>query len=115
MDLNHLRPIKEEEIVIINFLLFKAKLNPADFEIAEMVDDYENAKMGSIGLGKPQAEFASDIIQVQYIDADGVAVIISLTKDKNGKLLDLDFWKEDFTKLQVYPTPEAIKPWNSSF
>ncbi len=115
MDLLHLRPIKEEEIVLINFLLIKAKLNPADFEIAEMVDDYENAKMRSIGMGVPEAEFASDIIQVLYIDADGVSVIISLTKDTQGKLLDLDFWKEDFSKLQVYPTPEAIKPWNSSF
>lgn len=106
-----LRPIKSEEQILINYLLIKANLNPSDFIIPDEVDDYENAVMGSIGMGLPGAQFAGDIIQVQYFDTDQVPVIISLTKDIEGNLLDLDFWKEDFSKLIKYPSPEEVKPW----
>lgn len=107
--MNELRKIKEEEIELIKFLLVKSNLDPNQFIISDMVDEYEGGKMGSIGLGKVGAVYESDIIQAEYVDLDGVEVIISLTKDTENQILDLDFWKVDFSKLLKYPTPSELK------
>lgn len=107
--MNELRKIKEEEIELIKFLLVKSNLDPNQFIISDMVDEYEGGKMGSIGLGKVGAVYESDIIQAEYADLDGVEVIISLTKDTENQILDLDFWKVDFSKLLKYPTPLELK------
>lgn len=106
--MNELRKIREEEVLLINYLLIKAKLNANEFIINELVDDYEGGKMGSIGLGQPNATYAGDIIQAEYVDTDGTDVIITLTKDTDNQILDLDFWKIDFSKLLQYPPPEKL-------
>lgn len=106
--MNELRNIRTEEIDLLKFMLEKLNLDTQILENITQVDDYEGAKMGSIGLGKDGAEYAGDIIQAEYIDIDNVPVVITLTKDTQNQLLDLDFWKTDFSKLQVYPTPEKL-------
>jgi len=103
------RAIKEQEIVLIHFLLKEANLDPKDHKISSEVEEYEGGVMGSIGMGTPTAVYAEDIIQVEYTDADGTEVIITLTKDTEGRVLDLDFWKIDFSKLIEYPSPEKVK------
>src|SRR6478735_6202066 len=104
-----LRKIREQEIALIHFLLKEAKMDPLEFVIATEVDEYEGGVMGSIGMGPVGAEYKEDIIQVEYTDADGTEVIITLTKDTQDRLLDLDFWKVDFSKLIEYPRPEKVK------
>jgi hypothetical protein len=42
------------------------------------------------------------------MDADKIPVVLSLTVDKNNQLLDLDFWKSDFSRLVKYPKPEDL-------
>jgi hypothetical protein len=106
--MNEKREIREEEVVLINFLLIKIGLSPSDYTIADWVDDYEGGKMGSIGMGTEEATYDSDLVQVEYIDSDGIDVVITLTKDTDNQLLDLDFWKIDFSKLIQYPKPENI-------
>ncbi|MES2795135.1 MAG: hypothetical protein V4683_04170 [Bacteroidota bacterium] len=103
-----LRKIRDEEKELILFLLEKLNSTTVGTVISELVDDYEGAKMGSIGLGKPEAVYAGDLIQVEYVDSDKVPVVITLTKDTDNQLLDLDFWKVDFSKLLVYPKPSQI-------
>jgi hypothetical protein len=107
--MNELRKIRDEEVEIIKFLIEKSNLYPKQFIISEMVDDYEGGKMGSIGLGKIGAVYESDIIQAEYTDIDGTEVVISLTKDTENQLLDLDFWKTDFSKLLKYPLSSELK------
>jgi uncharacterized lipoprotein YehR (DUF1307 family) len=106
--MNELRYIKVEEKTLITYLLEKANLAANQYKINELVDDYEGAKMGSIGLGKPEAQYDSDIIQVEYKDIDGVDVVITLTKDSENQILDLDFWKVDFSKLIRYPQTKDL-------
>ncbi len=107
--MNVLRKIRDEEIELIKFLLVKSNLEPNQFIISDMVDEYEGGKMGSVGLGKVGAVYERDIIQAEYSDIDGIEVIISLTKDTENQLLDLDFWKTDFSKLLKYPAPTDLK------
>ena len=102
------RPIRQNEQDLIEFLLKQLNLDPEDYPIDEYVDEYEGGKMGSISLGGDVDAYLEDLIQVEYIDSDETAVVITLTKDEKNHLLDLDFWKIDFSKLIDYPTPDRI-------
>lgn len=106
--MGNIRPIRGEELDIIHFLLEKLGLDPINFPVSEMVDEYEGGKMGSISLGGNVNGYAGDLIQAEYVDIDDTPVVITLTQDTDGQLLDLDFWKVDFTKLLEYPTPEKL-------
>jgi hypothetical protein len=90
-------------------LLDKLNLSITEYPINEDVEEYEGGIMGSISMGNPDVSpYDGDLIQANYIDTDGTAVVITLTKDTNNQLLDLDFWKVDFSKLIIYPTPENL-------
>jgi hypothetical protein len=66
--------------------------------------------MGSINFTlSDQSDYDSDFVRVEYVDEDQFGVLISLTKNKAGELLDLDFWKVNFSKLLRYPKPEDVK------
>lgn len=102
------RRIRENETALVAFLLQKLNLKLEDFSISEEVFEYEDGKMGSISLNNRPDDYAGDLIQVQYIDSDDTPVVITLTHDHEGQLLDLDFWKTDFSKHLRYPTPADI-------
>ena len=107
--MNPPRKIREEEKAIVLFLLMKLNLSIAEYPIGEQVIEYEDGKMGSITFGNgDSSNYAGDLIQVNYIDSDLIPVVITLTVDNENNLLDLDFWKEDFSKLIRYPQPEAL-------
>lgn len=105
-----MRTIRHEEQVLIQFLLRILGLKYEDYPISETVYEYEGGVMGSISMQNTDGStYLRDLIQVQYVDSDQIPVVITLTIDKNGKLLDLDFWKEDFSKLLCYPTPDKLR------
>jgi hypothetical protein len=102
------RKIRQNERDLIQYLLQKLNLNVADYPINEDVVEYEGGKMGSISLNNNPDAYAGDLIQVEYIDTDNTPVMITLTHDAEGQLLDLDFWKTDFSKLLKYPSVGEI-------
>jgi hypothetical protein len=107
--MNIKRPIRSEEKIVIEFLLVKLNLSLSEYPIANTVEEYEGSHMGSINLNNPNADlFDKDLIQAEYTDADKIPVVLSLTVDKNNQLLDLDFWKSDFSRLVKYPKPEEL-------
>jgi hypothetical protein len=106
--MSNIRPIREEELTLIHFLLEKLNLDPIDYPVNENVDEYEGGKMGSISLGGDVNGYLGDLIQAEYVDIDDTPVVITLTQDNNGRLLDLDFWKVDFSKLLEYPVPDKL-------
>ena len=105
-----IRDIRPEEKLLVQSLLKRLGATEAQYPIANIVDEYEDGIMGSISFCTDgSVQYAADLIQVEYTDTDGTNVVITLTRDINKKLLDLDFWKEDFSKLLQYPKPEDIK------
>ncbi|MCF2491833.1 DUF6984 family protein [Dyadobacter chenhuakuii] len=106
--MSSIRPIRQNEIDLIHFLLQTLNLDPKDFPINNDVDEYEGGKMGSISLGGNVDAYEGDLIQAEYVDSDGTPVVITLTKDTQNHLLDLDFWKVDFSKLIDYPRPDQL-------
>ncbi|MEP2024623.1 MAG: hypothetical protein ABJH98_10255 [Reichenbachiella sp.] len=107
--MSQIRKIREEEIRLAKHLLGLANKNPEKYVFPSNVDDYEGGVMGSINftLGD-SGDYAGDIVQVEYTDEDGVRVLITLTHNSKGELLDMDFWKENFSKLLKYPTPDKV-------
>ncbi|SFX12693.1 DUF6984 family protein [Cytophaga hutchinsonii] len=106
--MNNRRQIRTEEKILIEFLLTKIPASPT-YIIPEEVEEYGAFGMGSINLNNPNTDlYDSDLIQAEYTDADKIPVVISLTKDQHNQLLDLDFWKSDFSRLVVYPKPADL-------
>ncbi len=104
------RPIEQKEKDLITHLLKLAGANNLVSTIPNTVNPYNLQQPESINLSGTDAEdYDSDLITVEYFDTDGIRVIISLTKNKDGALLDMDFWKEDFVNLVDYPTPEKVE------
>ena len=107
--MNEPRKIRENEKAVVAFLLQKLGLSQEEYPIGENVIEYEGGKMGSITFGNGDSSgYAGDLIQAQYTDTDNTPVVITLTIDQENKLLDLDFWKVDFSKLLRYPEPEDL-------
>ena len=109
--MNQTRKIREHERVLIEFMLEKIGFTTQDYPINQDVFEYEGGKMGSISLGidNNPDDYDGDLIQIEYTDTDGISVVITLTKNNKNQLLDLDFWKEDFSKLITYPAPNHVK------
>ncbi|WP_245907001.1 DUF6984 family protein [Reichenbachiella versicolor] len=104
-----LRDIRKEEKEIVLAMLGQAGFNEDQFPISERVSEYGDPFMGSINFENDRPDmYDGDIIQCEYTDDDGENVVLSLTKDKEGKLLDLDFWKSNFSALIKFPTPEIV-------
>lgn len=102
-----LRSIREEERTIVLAMLNQAK---SELSVSDQVTEYGDPFMGSINFDNNRPNlYAGDIVACQYTDTDGQKVVLTLTKDTNGNLLDLDFWKENFTPLVKYPTPNDVK------
>ncbi len=109
MSENKTRSIRPQEVQIIECLLQYIKADITRFPISDTVFEYEGGKMGSINLVREQqGEYKGDIAVAQYIDSDGVIVMITLTVDTNFNLLDLDFWKVNFERLITYPSPQDL-------
>ena len=103
------RKIRENEVNLIIYLLEKLGLNTEQYPIKEEGEEYEYGKMGSISMGNPNiSPYKDDLIQAKYKDSDGTEVFITLTQCAKNQLLDLDFWKVDFSKLITYPKPEDL-------
>ena len=103
-----IRDLSHEEVNLTKHLL---SLIP-DYKkgIPEKAWTMNDGGMGSISFDLDgNSEFGKSLINMEYIDSDGIVVLIGLTADKSGNLFELDFWKTDFEQLFEYPTPEKLK------
>jgi len=94
------REIRQEEIDIVSFLLqLRKDMTPID-AISDFVFDLDDGGMGSIKfLYNKEQLFGRELIRAEYFDMDGTEVIISLNIDSEDRLMELEFWKVDFSRL----------------
>lgn len=104
-----MRAIREEEVVMVKVMLKHIGVDESQYPIANQVSEYGDPFMGSINFDNDRPDlYDGDLVQCEFSDDDGENVVLSLTKDKEGRLLDLDFWKANFTPLVSYPTPDKV-------
>ncbi|MCH6198280.1 hypothetical protein MMU07_01710 [Aquiflexum sp. LQ15W] len=103
------RYIKQEEKVLITFMLEVANFKDRISSIPEVVYELDDGGMGTIKFTNNRERiYCGDILKVNYVDSDKIPVIIALTFDDRGDLFELDFWKVNFEKLLSYPEPHEI-------
>ncbi len=108
------RPLRDAERDLIIAMLGGEKTVELD---KLRVNDAVDGDMGGIKflkLRQSEHSFGRAIAEAQYVDADDILVSVVLNIDKSGDLLELDFWKVDFSPLQIYPKVTQIKLVNKS-
>jgi hypothetical protein len=100
----------QQEIKLIEFLAAKGSINlPFQWEDKLIVVPLEDGNMVSLSLfpmdlaDRQQVYPAKFVSDYQFIDEDGVEVIISLYLDPMGNLYELNICKTDFSPLIKMP------------
>ena len=107
------RSLREEERLLILSLLSgtREKQELEKTLSASLVTDMQDGGMGSIRFVRTEPRtFGKALVETQCTDVDEVLITIAVNVDTNGDLLELDFWKTDFSALRRYPTPSDLKP-----
>ena len=90
--------------------LVSAILEAAGFELSEhlRVVDMEDGGMGSLlfQTGASIAKFG--VAKLYFLDEDGVLVSVELNATREGKPVELDVWKVDFSPLKRWPQAEDL-------
>ena len=79
-----------------------------------LVSEMDDGGMGSLRLiarGASISEkrrFGTKVAELQFTDADGVEVLVTLNVDTDGQPLELDIWKTDFSPL--IKVPDDVRP-----
>jgi hypothetical protein len=104
-----LRKPTDRELRFIAYMIRegKGKINPR-WSDTLMVSPMDDGNMGSLLLypnGKITTDriFGSTLFELEFKDADHVAVVASLNLDQHGDLFELDIWKVNFDPLIQLP------------
>lgn len=98
-----------EELRLIKLLINISGLSFPDWEKNLLVCEMNDDKMGSLILmtdirtENSLRIFGKQISEYQYVDSDGIDVIVSLNIDNKNQLFELDIWKTDFSPLIKFP------------
>lgn len=108
------RFLREEEKVLLKTMLasrFDVLLQTSD---RVLVQDMNDGGMGSIeflpdSVKSRSSGIVSILVEAQYMDEDGVPVLITIYLDQQGRLHEVDFWKVDFSPLKRFPKPDQLR------
>ncbi|OUJ74939.1 DUF6984 family protein [Hymenobacter crusticola] len=94
----------------LSLVLFVLRENPAAEKFLTWLPTTEVHDLADGGMGS--LRFVSDkegrrlgrkIAETQFLDEDGVPVLVSLYLDQEGALYELDSWKTDYSPLKRIP------------
>ena len=106
------RAMRLDEQAIVAALLEGAPTALGQKIGTDLVEDMADGGMGGItfvGQSAASRRFGRTLAEAEYIDSDGVPVLIGLSLDDKGALYELDFWKVDYSPLCTYPTPARLQ------
>lgn len=74
-----------------------------------IVQDLDDGGMGSFTIVRPENRGFSHLLsEVEFSDADGVRVLVSLYADEDDAPCEVDIWKVDFSALISLPDFEGM-------
>jgi hypothetical protein len=101
-----IRKINKREKVILKYLIKQASLQlPEEWYTNILVQQMADGEMGSflifqdasdIGLKR---KFRKQISEFEFVDDDGVRVLVSLNIDDQNKPFEVDVWKTDYNPV----------------
>jgi hypothetical protein len=100
-------PSEPERRLLTMVATLAADVNPVWLEGVK-VRPMDDGGMGSLEIAPRGAvmsarRFGRQVAEYQFTDADGVAVLVALNLDTEGKPFELDVWKTDFSALVRIP------------
>ncbi len=105
-----MRLLKADEAKLIKALLMtNCKLAESMLPIIDtaLVEDMDDGKMGSLKfishITDSESSLGKTLAEAEFLDEDGVLVLIALNLDKHDQLFELDVWKVDYSSMTKYP------------
>jgi hypothetical protein len=72
-----------------------------------LVEEMNDGGMGGLRFCASDARsrrLGEQLVEREFIDSDGVPVMVAVNLDEHGNLYELDMWKVDFSPLEQFPT-----------
>lgn len=72
-----------------------------------LVEEMADGGMGSLRFYTPEdvpRRLGKQLAEKEFVDIDGIPVIVAINLDDRGNLYELDVWKVDFSPLRQFPT-----------
>lgn len=100
-----MRALRQRERPLVTAIFEAAGLKvPDDLRVRDMSD----GGMGSL-LFQPGSSITTfGVAELFFLDEDGVLVSASLNATSEGKPVELDLWKVDFSPLRRWPSKDQI-------
>ena len=104
------RALRADERSLLAALIASSDIGLLEQLVDAVVEESEDDTLG-IRFVRPvdrHSRFSRTIVTSEFADEDGTPVSAALHVDKGGRLMELDFWKADFSALLRYPSPGQL-------
>jgi len=75
-----------------------------------VVEEMDDGGMGSLRFSQRGAStprrLGALLAEREFVDSDGVPILVAINLDESGDLFELDIWKVDFSPLRRFPAVE---------
>ncbi len=74
--------------------------------IGARVEEMNDGGMGSLrfcAFDASARRLGMQLIEKEFIDSDGVPIMVAINLEEHGDLYELDVWKVDFSPLKQFP------------
>ena len=111
-----MRKIHDVEKAVLEYLIKQGEFPvEEDWDKTLLVQPMDDGGMGSFSIYQNETDiatkrkFGKQISEFEFIDDDGVPVLVSLYVDKQNRLLEVDVWKINFIPvLNLKIPPENV-------
>jgi hypothetical protein len=72
-----------------------------------LVEEMNDGGMGGLRFCASDARprrLGEQLVEREFVDSDGISVMVSVNLDEHGNLYELDMWKVDFSSLKQFPS-----------
>lgn len=103
------RLLKDEEKALLTALIAgKSQAAQLLGSLASvLVEEVNDGGMGSLHFSNSNARpcrLGEQLVEQEFLDSDGIPVMVAINLDEHGELYELDIWKVDFSPLRRFPT-----------
>lgn len=72
-----------------------------------LVEEMNDGGMGGLRFCASDARsrrLGEQLVEREFVDSDGIPIMVAINLDEHGDLYELDMWKVDFSPLKQFPT-----------
>ncbi|MEM5329391.1 hypothetical protein VSR34_22765 [Paraburkholderia sp. JHI2823] len=74
--------------------------------VSARVEEMNDGGMGSLRFcasDERPRRLGMQLVEKEFIDSDGIPIMVAINLDEHGDLYELDIWKVDFSPLKQFP------------